>query len=75
MVEASPALLCKCKIENQKIVFCPPHRTTEDLLAALEYARRFIADHALPATADEGLKKQIVLPYLDGVLTRARKPE
>jgi hypothetical protein len=56
-------------------VFCPPHRAAEDLLAAPEYARRFIADHALPAADDEGLKKQVVLPYLDGVLNRARKLE
>jgi hypothetical protein len=75
MVDASPPILRKCRIENHKIVFCPPHQAVEDLLAGLEYARRFIADHALPAPGDEGLKTQIVLPYLDGVLARARKLE
>jgi hypothetical protein len=75
MVEASPALICKCKIKERKIIFCPAHRAAEDLLASLECAWRFTADHSLPAAGEEELKNQIVLPYIESVLTRVRRLE
>jgi hypothetical protein len=75
MVDDGPRILCKCRIENQKIVFCAPHRAVEDQLAGLEYALRFIGDRHLRVAGDEELKKQIVLPYLDAVLSRALKLE
>jgi hypothetical protein len=66
-----PGLLCKCKIEDDKIIFCSIHGAAENLFTALEYARRFIGD--CPSSAQqEATKVQIVLPYLDKVLADAR---
>jgi hypothetical protein len=67
-----PALLCKCKIKNGKIIFCAIHGAAEDLLTALEYARRFIGDCPLAVPQQEATKVQIVLPYLDSALAKAR---
>jgi hypothetical protein len=39
-----PGLVCKCKIEDDKIIFCSIHGAAENLFTALEYARRFIGD-------------------------------
>jgi len=73
MVNASPPFLCTCKIDKQKIIFCPCHKSAENMLAALAYVRDFLGAHSMAAKGDEGLKKQIILPYLDDVLARARK--
>ena len=73
MVDGVPELFCKCKIENDTIVFCAIHGAAEELFTALEYARRFIGDHRFAVPEQEGTKVQIVLPYLDGVLAKARE--
>jgi hypothetical protein len=33
-----PLLICKCKVENDRIVFCPLHEVAADLFEAVEYA-------------------------------------
>lgn len=59
--------------ESGKIAFCAIHGAAENLLTALEYARRFTGDHPMKVPEQEATKLQVVLPYLDDVLARARK--
>ena len=73
MFNGTPGLHCRCKIESGKIAFCAIHAAAENLFTALEYARRFIGDCPLAVPQQEATKLQIVLPYLDDVLARARK--
>jgi hypothetical protein len=76
MVETTGPLLCRCKIEKQKIVFCAIHQAAENLLLAVEYSRNFFADHAMAEPGIEATKTQIVLSHLEKVLAKARrKPE
>ena len=36
--------ICRCTIEDGKIVFCPPHAGAETLLEALIYAHNVLAE-------------------------------
>jgi hypothetical protein len=72
MFNGTPALHCQCKIESGKMAFCAIHGAAESLFVALEYARRFLADHRVAVPEQEATKVQTVLPYLGGVLAKAR---
>ena len=65
-----PLLICKCKVENDRIVFCPIHEAAADLLEPVEYACRFLGSYHLAVPEQEAAKVQIVLPYLDRVLAK-----
>lgn len=72
MVTVTGPFRCTCKADKGKVIHCKPHAATEYLLAALEYAREFIASHSMEKTSDEILKREVVLPCLDNVLAKAR---
>jgi hypothetical protein len=61
-VTAPPS--CACKIVGDKIVFCPLHESAERLLAACEYARKFLANLKVDPE-DEKMIRQVILPILD----------
>jgi hypothetical protein len=68
-----PLLICKCKVENDRIVFCPLHEVAADLFEAVEYACRFLGSYHLAVPEQEATKVQTVLPYLSKVLAKARR--
>jgi len=51
MVEFKPAFICRCKIVQNKIVFCTLHKQAETLLAVCGYLQKFIRDVKLGETA------------------------
>jgi len=65
--------ICHCKIENGKIVFCPPHAAAEHLLGALIYARNVLAECDFARPGQEKAKHITVLPYIDAVIQKARQ--
>jgi hypothetical protein len=67
-----PGLVCKCKIEDGEILFCPLHRAAEELLTAVNYVHTFLAPRKLAIPEQEATKIQTVLPYLEKVLAKAR---
>jgi hypothetical protein len=71
--DGMPGLVCKCKIENDRIIFCPLHEAAADLLEAVEYACRFLGSYRLAVPEQEATKVQTVLPYLSKVLAKARR--
>ena len=50
MVEFRPAFICRCKIVQNKIVFCTLHKQAETLLAVCDYLQKFIRDVKLRET-------------------------
>lgn len=76
MVDGVPEMICRCEVKSGKIIFCPLHGAAESLFEAVEYARRFLGDCQLAVPGQEATKAQIILPYLDRVLAKAReKPQ
>jgi hypothetical protein len=75
MVEAMPAIICRCKIVQNKIVFCTLHKQAETLLAVCGYLRTFIRDVKLGATKDEIFVREIVLPYIKTAIDTATEKE
>jgi hypothetical protein len=61
-VTAPPS--CACKILGDKIVFCSLHESAERLLAACEYARKFLANLKVDPE-DEKMVREVILPILD----------
>ena len=73
MVEFTPAIICRCKIVQGKIVFCTLHKQTETLLAVCDYLQKFIRDIKLGETQDAIFVREIVLPYLRSAINAATK--
>jgi hypothetical protein len=71
-MEVSAPINCPCKILGDKIVFCPLHESAERLLAACEYARKFLANLTVDHE-DEKIIREVILPILDGEIAAARK--
>ena len=74
-MDAMPRIICRCAVVGQRIVFCPLHEEAESLLAACQYLRSFIADIKVERPGDANLIREVVLPYVDGVIGRALKTE
>jgi hypothetical protein len=75
MVEATPSILCRCKVVQNKIVFCTLHKQAETLLAVCDYLQKFIGDVKLGETKDEIFVREIVLPYLNSAIDAATTKE
>jgi hypothetical protein len=73
MVEFTPAFICRCKIVQNKIVFCTLHKQAETLLAVCDYLQKFIRDVKLGETKDEIFVREVVLPYLRSAINAATK--
>jgi len=73
MVEATPTFICRCKIVQNKIVFCTLHKQAETLLTVCDYLQKFIRDVKLGETKDEIFVREIVLPYLRSAIDAATK--
>jgi len=73
MVEFRPAFICRCKIVQNKVVFCTLHKQAETLLAVCDYLQKFISDVKLGETKDEIFVRKIVLPYLTSAIDAATK--
>ena len=73
MVEATPAFICRCKIVQNKIVFCTLHKQAETLLTVCDYLQKFIRDVKLGETKDEIFVRELVLPYLRSAIDAATK--
>jgi len=73
MVEATPAIICRCNIVQNKIVFCTLHKQAETLLAVCDYLRKFTRDVKLGETKDEIFVREIVLPYVKSAIDAATK--
>ena len=72
MVEATPAFICRCKIVQNRIVFCTLHKQAETLLAVCGYLQNFIRVK-LGETKDEIFVREIVLPYIKTAIDAATK--
>ena len=53
MVDFRPPFIRRCKIVQNKIVFCTLHKQAETLLAVCDYLQKFIRDVKLGETKDE----------------------
>jgi hypothetical protein len=73
MVEASPSIVCRCKIVRNRIVFCALHESAERLLATCDHLRKFLATLKVPEQKDENMIREIILPYLDRQIASAEK--
>ena len=73
MVEFRAAIICRCKIVQNKIVLCTLHKQAETLLAVCDYLQTFIRDVKLGETKDEIFVREIVLPYLTSAIDAATK--
>jgi hypothetical protein len=50
------------------------HDNAERLLAACEYVRKFLSTLAVSRQEDAQLIRELVLPYLDNVISAAKSP-
>jgi len=73
MVDFRPPFIRRCKIVQNKIVFCTLHKQAETLLAVCDYLQKFIRDVKLGETKDEIFVREIVLPYLSSAINAATK--
>jgi hypothetical protein len=71
MVSATGAFICQCTVSASKIVFCRLHQNAENLLMALSYVQQILFDLKPAAAKDEMLLRQVVLPYVDRIITEA----
>ena len=63
MVEATLAIICRCKIVGNKILFCTLHKEAETLLVVCDCLKSFIGKVKLGETKDEIFVREIVLPF------------
>ncbi|MGE5305104.1 MAG: hypothetical protein ACM3TN_17470 [Alphaproteobacteria bacterium] len=63
---------CGCKVADEKVQLCALHDNAERLLAACEYARKFLSTLAVSRQEDSHLIRELVLPYLDNVIAAAK---
>ena len=75
MVEATPAIICRCNIVQNKIVFCTLHKQAETLLAVCDYLQKFIRGIKLGETKNEIFVREIVLPYLSNAIDAATRKD
>jgi len=73
MVDFRPPFICRCKIVQNKIVFCTLHKQAETLLAVCDYLQKFIRDVKLGETKDEIFVREIVLRYVKSAIDAATK--
>ena len=73
MVDFRPPFICRCKIVQNKIVFCTLHKQAETLLAVCDYLQKFIRDVKLGETKDEIFVREIVLRYVKSAINAATK--
>jgi hypothetical protein len=71
MEEIRP-VICGCKAVDEKVQFCPLHDNAKRLLAACEYARKFLSTLTVSRKEDAQLIRELVLPYLDNVIAAAK---
>ena len=74
-MEAIPPDLCTCRVVDGKVQFCALHENAQQLLAACEYARKFLAKITVTRKEDTDLLRELLLPYLDNVIAAAKKIE
>jgi hypothetical protein len=72
-MEATPPVLCGCKVVDEKLQFCALHENAQQLLAACEYVRKFLTTLTVARQEDTNLVRELVLPYLDNVIAAAKK--
>ena len=73
MVEATPSIICGCKIVKNKIVFCPLHESAGRLLATCDHLRKFLSGLHVAEVKDEKMIQEVILPYLDRQIAAAEK--
>jgi hypothetical protein len=73
VVEATPSIICGCKIVNDKIVFCPLHESAGRLLATCDHLRKFLSSLKVAEPKAENTIREIILPYLDRQIAAAEK--
>ena len=75
MVEATPAMICYCKIVGDKIVFCALHKKAKTLLAVCDYMHKFFLDVKMGETKEEIFVREVVLPYIKNAIDAATKKD
>ena len=75
MVEFTPAFICRCKIVQNRIVFCTLRKQAGTLLAVCDYLQKFIRDVKLGETKDEIFVREIVLPYMKSAIDAATRKD
>jgi hypothetical protein len=73
MVEATPSIICSCKIVKNGIVFCALHESAERLLATCDHLRKFLATLKVAEQKDENMIREVILPYLNRQIASAEK--
>jgi hypothetical protein len=71
-METVATVNCGCKVADDKVQLCALHDNAERLLAACEYARKFLSTLAVSRQEDSHLIRELVLPYLDNVIAAAK---
>ena len=73
MVEATPSIICRCKIIRNRIVFCALHESAKRLLATCDHLRKFLATLKVVERKDENMIREVILPYVDRQIASAEK--
>lgn len=71
-METVPTVGCGCTVLDEKLQFCALHDNAQRLLAACEYARKFLSTLAGSRHDDGQVIQELVLPYLDNVIAAAK---
>lgn len=71
-MKTKPPVTCGCRVVDEKVQLCALHDNAERLLAACEYARKFLSTLAVSRQEDAHLIRELVLPYLDNVIAAAK---
>lgn len=70
-MEAHGSIICSCKVQNGKIIFCTLHESAESLLAACCYARQILSIAKLVEQKYDNLVREVVLPHLNRIIAKA----
>ena len=73
MVDTTSSTICRCKIVEDRIAFCPLHESAERLLATCDHLRKFLKNLKVAEQKDENMIGEAILPYLDRQLASAER--
>ena len=73
MVDTTSSTICRCKIVEDRIAFCPLHESAERLLATCDHLRKFLKNLKVAERKDENMIREVILPYLDRQIAAAKK--
>jgi len=73
VLDTTSSTICRCKIVEDRIAFCPLHESSERLLATCDHLRKFLKNLKVAEQKDENMIREVILPYLDRQIAAAKK--